>query len=169
MCPQVTSWPPPSVPGWAKCRSKMPERYQKRNPKRTSGHHHFNGSQRGDRRQRRSLKIRPHPAGCDRRVKDLGQVRSFRFLKTSRGVRLCRRPLQKVHQKVIKNRIKKKSRILTPNGLPKGPSKSQKSDQICKMVASNTLRELFWPLSFQKRFPGRPQGPPEPQKISGEI
>ena len=87
----------------------------------------------------------------------------LRFLKVS-GVRPCRRPLPKLNPKLTKNRIRKKFRILTKNGLPKGPSKSQKSDKICKIGASNTFRELFRPLSFQKWFPSRLQGPPEPQK-----
>ena len=80
-------------------------------------------------------------------------------------VRPCRRPLPKVHQKVIKNGIRKMSRILTENGLPKGPSKSQKSHKICKMGASNAFRELLCPLSVQKRFSNRLQTPPEPQKL----
>ena len=91
-------------------------------------------------------------------------VRFFRFLRL-RWVRPCRRPLQKVIQKVIKNPIRKLIRLLTPNGLPKGPSKFQKSVKICKMGFSNTFRELFWPLSFQKWFPSRLQGPPEFQKL----
>ena len=73
-------------------------------------------------------------------------------------------PYPKVHQKFIKNRIRKKLRFLIPNGLPKGPSKSQKSHQISKMAPSNSFGELLWPLSFQKGFPSRSQGPPEPQK-----
>ena len=68
-------------------------------------------------------------------------------------------PYPKVHQKFIKNRIRKKLRFLIPNGLPKGPSKSQKSHQISKMAPSNTFGELLWPLSFQKGFPSRSQGP----------
>ena len=103
--------------------------------------------QRGTGRAKRALALQLVP------------VRFFRFLRL-RGVRPCRRPLPKVTPKVIKNRIKKKSRILTPNGLPKGPSKSQKSHQICKMAPSNTFRELFWPLPFQKGFPSPLQGPP---------
>ena len=85
-------------------------------------------------------------------------LRFWRF----REVRPCRRPLPKLNQKVIKNRIRKKFRILSQNGLPKGPSKSQKSDQICKMGLPNALRELVCPLSFQKWFPSRLQRPPEP-------
>ena len=73
-------------------------------------------------------------------------------------------PYPKVHQKFIKNRVRKKFRISTENGLPQGPSKSQKSHKICKMGASNAFRELLCPLSVQKRFSSRLQTPPEPQK-----
>ena len=62
-----------------------------------------------------------------------------------------------------KNRIRKKFRILTQNGLPTGPSKSQKSHKIRKMGASNAFRELLRPLSVQKRFSSRLLTPPEPQ------
>ena len=64
----------------------------------------------------------------------------------------------------MKNPIRKKFRFLIPNGLPKGPSKSQKSHQICKMASSNRFRELFWTLPFQKWFPSPLQRPPEPHK-----
>ena len=71
----------------------------------------------------------------------------------------------KVHQKVIKNRIRNNIRFLNPNGFPKGPSKSQKSHQMCKMVASKAFPELSRLLLLQKGFQSRPQGPPEPQKL----
>ena len=123
-------------------------------------------SQRG-RRQGRSLKIRPHPEGVQ--GVPLGGA-LFWFLSDPSGFEGSGRsapaagPYPKVSQKVIKNRIRKNIRFLTPNCIPKGPSKSQKSHQICKMDLSNTFRELLWQLSFQKRVPSRPQGPPEPQK-----
>ena len=111
-----------------------------------------------------ALRSAPTPQGV--KGVPIPQMQFLRFSGSwgSGGVRPFRRPLPKTNPKVIKNRIKKKSRILTPNGLPKGPSKSQKSHQICKMAPSNPFRELFWPLPFQKGFPSRPQGPPEPQK-----
>ena len=64
----------------------------------------------------------------------------------AQGVRLCRRPLPFLPLNLIKNRIRKKFRILTPNGLPKGPSKSQKSDKVSRIGISNTFRELLGPL-----------------------
>ena len=124
-----------------------------------------NWCQRGRRQGAKPFESAPTPQGVTGRVEPLASVRSFRFLKTPRGSRPCRRPLQKVHQKVIKNQIRKFIRFLTPNGLPKGPSKSQISDKICKIGNSNTFRELFGLLSFQKWFPSRLQGPLESQKL----
>ena len=112
-----------------------------------------------------ALRSAPTPQGV--KGVPIPQMQFLNFLRffCLRGVRPFRRPLQKVTPKLIKNRIKKKSRILTENGLPKGPSKSQKSDQICKMGLSNALRDLLCSLSFEKRVPSRLQGPPEPQKL----
>ena len=107
-----------------------------------------------------ALRSAPTPQGVKGVPIPLMQFLNFLRFLSLRGVRPFRRPLQKVTPKLIKNRIKKKSRILTENGLPKGPSKSQKSHKICKMAPSNTFRELFWPLSFQKGFPSPLQGPP---------
>ena len=122
------------------------------------------GWQRG-RRQGRSLQIRPHPSGCEGRDGPSDQVLSGSSGSWGSGrVRPCRRPLQKVTRKVIKNRIRKLIRFLTPNGFPKGPSKSQKSDKIWKMELSNVLWKLLCPLSFQKWFPSRLHRPPERQK-----
>ena len=118
------------------------------------------GCQRG-RRQGRSLKNPPPP----RRV-----WRACQFHRCSSSVpevleaqgesAPAAGPYPKVHQKFIKNRVRKKFRISTENGLPQGPSKSQKSHKICKMAPSSPFRELFWPLPFQKGFPSPLQGPP---------
>ena len=118
------------------------------------------------RRQGRSLEIRPHPAGCEGRAAG-GALRTIvrsSISEGSGGSAPAAGPYPKVPVKVIKNRIKNLIRFLTPNGLPKGPSKSQKSDKICKLGPSNTFGEVFWPLSCQKGFPSHFQRPPEPQK-----